>query len=165
MEIISISDKNKEQINNFLISHWYSTDMVVRGEVVDMTKLDGFAAYENEDIIGLITYRIEGSECEIMSLDSLKENRGIGTVLLNKAIETASNFNCIKIKLITTNDNINAMRFYQKRGFDMMRIYRNALEKSRKIKPSIPITGNFGIQLKHEIEFERKIEYHADINN
>lgn len=165
MEIISISDKNREQINDFLISHWYSTDMVVRGEVVDMTKLDGFAAYENENIIGLITYRIEDSECEIMSLDSLKENRGIGTTLLNKAIETASNINCTKIKLITTNDNINAMRFYQKRGFDIMRIYRNALEKSRKIKPSIPMTGDFGIPLKHEIEFERKIEHHADINH
>lgn len=165
MEIISISDKNREQINSFLISHWYSTDMVVRGEVIDMTKLDGFAAYENEDIIGLITYRIENSECEIMSLDSLKENMGIGTILLNKAVETASNINCTKIKLITTNDNINAMRFYQKRGFDMMQIYHNALEKSRKIKPSIPMTGNFGIPLKHEIEFERKIENHADINH
>lgn len=53
-----------------------------------------------------------------------------------------------------TNDNIDAIRFYQKRGFDMARLYRNALEVSRSLKPSIPVIGDYGIPLRHEIEFE-----------
>ena len=61
---------------------------------------------------------------------------------------------CEKIVLVTTNDNINALRFYQKRGFDMGRIYRNALDKSRSLKPEIPLVGENDIPLKHEIEFE-----------
>lgn len=138
----------------FNISHWFTTDMAVRGEIVDMTKLDGFVVYDKETIIGLITYKIKGNECEIMSLDSLKENQGIGTALVNKVIEIAREKKCRKIELITTNDNINAIGFYQKRGFEMSNLYCNALEISRKLKPSIPLMGNFNIPLKHEIEFK-----------
>jgi ribosomal protein S18 acetylase RimI-like enzyme len=154
MEIKNISYKNREQINQFIDSQWFSTTMVVRGELVDMTVLDGFVAYENLNIIGLVTYRIKDNECEIMSLDSLKERHGIGTSLVSKVIQIAIKNKCIKVKLISTNDNINAIRFYQKRGFDMVRIYYNSLEIARKIKPSIPMIGEFNIPLKHEIEFE-----------
>ena len=154
MEIKNISYKNREQINQFINSQWFSTTMVVRGELVDMTVLDGFVAYENLNMIGLVTYRIKDNECEIMSLDSLKERHGIGTSLVSKVIQIAIKNKCIKVKLISTNDNINAIRFYQKRGFDMVRIYYNSLEIARKIKPSIPMIGEFNIPLKHEIEFE-----------
>lgn len=154
MEIKNISYKNRNQINYFINSQWFSTNMVVRGELVDMTVLDGFVAYENLNIIGLITYRIKDNECEIISLDSLKERQGIGTSLVNKVIQVATKNKCIKVTLISTNDNINALRFYQKRGFDMVRIYYNSLEIARKIKPSIPMIGEYNIPLKHEIEFE-----------
>jgi GNAT superfamily N-acetyltransferase len=132
--------------------------MVVRGKIVDMTTVHGFAIYENENIIGLITYLVKDNECEIMSLDSLKEKQGIGTSLVNKVIETAAKEKWTKIKLIATNDNINAIGFYQKRGFDMVRLYHNALDVSRKVKPSIPVLGDFNIPLRHEIEFEMKVE-------
>lgn len=157
MDILNVSSQNRQQVNDFISSHWFSTDMVVRGEVVDMTVLDGFVIFESGTIIGLVMYRVIGNECEIMSLDSLEENQGIGTAIINKVIETASELKCIKVKLITTNDNINAIRFYQKRGFDMVRIYHNSLETSRKIKPSIPMVGEFNIPLKHEIEFEMNL--------
>lgn len=157
MEIINILPENRKQINDFIRSQWFSTDMVVRGEVIDMTILDGFVAVESEKIIGLATYKISVNECEIMSLDSLKEEQGIGTALVNRVIEVATKEKCTKIKLITTNDNINAMRFYQKRGFDMIHIYHNALEIARKIKPSIPTIGEFNIPIKHEIEFEMNL--------
>jgi len=109
LEIINISPENRKQINDFIRSQWFSTDMVVRGEVIDMTILDGFVAVESEKIIGLATYKISGNECEIMSLDSLKGEQGIGTALVNRVIEVATKEKCTKIKLITTNDNINAM--------------------------------------------------------
>lgn len=59
------------------------------------------------------------------------------------------------IMLITTNDNISALYFSQKRGFDRGRLYRYALDESRKIKPQIPMIGTNGIPIKHEIEFKR----------
>ena len=60
--------------------------------------------------------------------------------------------------LITTNDNLSALRFYQKRSFDMVRLYLNAVEEARKIKPEIPLTGNDGIPIRHEIELEMKLD-------
>ncbi len=69
-------------------------------------------------------------------------------------IQEAKEHNMQKIVLITTNDNINAIRFYQRRGFDMAHLYRNMLDISRKLKPEIPLIGENGIPLRHEIEFE-----------
>lgn len=158
MEIKIISSENRQVINDFIISHWFSTDMVVKGQVFDMTSMDGFVMYDEETIIGLATYRIKDNECEIMSLDSLREKQGIGTVLINKVIEAAAKEKCTKVKLITTNDNLNAMRFYQKRGFDMVHLYHNALNISRKLKPSIPMLGDYDIPLRHELEFEMDLK-------
>lgn len=157
IKIEKISFQNRDEVNEFIISHWFSKDMVVRGEIVDMTILDGLVVYYDESIIGLATYRILNNECEIMSLDSLKENVGIGTMLISKVVNIARQNKCIKIKLITTNDNINAIRFYQKRGFDMVHLYYDSVAASRKLKPSIPMIGDFDIPIKHEIEFEMRL--------
>ncbi len=157
VEFKPISSGNRDEVNGFIRAQWFSTDMVVRGAIVDMTKLGGFVAYADEKIAGLITYLIKGGECEIMSLDSLRERQGIGTALVNMVIKAASGRKCGKIKLITTNDNINAIGFYQKRGFDMTRIYHDSMEVSRKLKPEIPLLGDFNIPLRHEIEFEMNL--------
>ena len=98
---------------------------------------------------------------EILSLDSFREDRGVGSALLNAAVEEARSRSLRRIMLITTNDNTRAIRFYQKRGFDMAALYRGAVEKARAIKPSIPLLGIDGIPLRHEIEFEMLLEGRA----
>lgn len=153
-EYVKINTQNRERINSFISEHWFSTDMIIRSTIIDMTKVDGIVALENDDIIGLLTYTIHENVCEITSLDSLLEGKGIGTTLINKLLSIAKEVNCNKVIVVATNDNINAIRFYQKRGFDMAQLYHNALDVSRKMKPSIPLTGDNGIPLKHEIEFE-----------
>jgi ribosomal protein S18 acetylase RimI-like enzyme len=75
-------------------------------------------------------------------------------MLLNKAIEEARERDCGRIFLVTTNDNLNALGFYQKRGFELVTIYRSAVNASRKIKPSIPWIGMNNIPLRDEIELE-----------
>lgn len=157
MTFQDINEQNRPLINQFIQENWYSTVIVIRGKIVDMTTVDGIVVYELNSIIGLLTYEITNDECEVLSLDSKHENQGIGTELIRRVIEIAKNQGCIKIKLITTNDNINAIKFYQKRGFDMVRLYYNALDISRRLKPSIPMVGEYGIPLMHEIEFEMKL--------
>jgi ribosomal protein S18 acetylase RimI-like enzyme len=154
MKYVNISEENREFVINFITRQWYSTKIVVRGKEIDMTTVDGVIVTENDTIIGLITYIFYDDICEIISLDSLLESKGIGTTLVNNVILIAKDHNCRKVVLITTNDNINAIRFYQKRGFDMVHFYHNALDISRKLKPEIPLIGDNNIPLKHEIEFE-----------
>ena len=98
-----------------LLSSCYTTTMIIRGKEIDMTKTEGFYFREGEDIIGLITYMVYDNLLEIISLDSLHENQGIGSKLLGAVIHEAKERKLQKIVLITTNDNINAMKFYQKK--------------------------------------------------
>ena len=154
MDIRRIDHASRERINAFIVRQWFTMQMVVHGETIDMGDADGYYACEGDEIIGLITYRIAGKEIEILSLDSLQEGRGIGTGLLDTVVAKARKAGMQRIMLITTNDNLSALRFYQKRGFDMSRLYCNALAQARKIKPEIPLIGMDGIPLKHEIELE-----------
>lgn len=154
MTMERINPQNRKLINDFIMEHWHSTRMIIRGKEIDMTAVEGAVLFEDGEITGLVTYIVYGEMLEITSLDSVHENRGVGTVLINEVVSIARQAECKKIVLITTNDNINALRFYQKRGFDMAHLYRNALDVSRKLKPEIPLTGENDIPLKHEIEFE-----------
>lgn len=156
--IVEVNDDNRQKVNDILINEWESTDIIIRGEVVDGTKLDGFIALKDNEIIGLITYVVENNECEICSLNSFIENKGIGTNLINKVKEYAKETNCIRLKLITTNDNIRGLEFYQRRGFVFSNIYKNAIENSRKIKPQIPMFADNGLPIRDEIEFEMKLK-------
>ena len=154
MDIRWIDPASRERINALIVRQWYTMQMVVHGESIDLGSADGYYACEGDEIVGLITYRTAGNEMEILSLDSFQEGRGIGTGLLETVVAEARETGIRRIMLVTTNDNLAALRFYQKRGFDMCRFCRNALDQARKIKPEIPLTGMNGIPLKHEIELE-----------
>jgi hypothetical protein len=49
---------------------------------------------------------------------------------------------------------LNALGFYQKRGFEIVAVYCGAVNESRKRKPSIPLIGYNNIPLRDEIELE-----------
>jgi GNAT superfamily N-acetyltransferase len=153
-EIKKIDASLREMVNKLLSNNWGSTIMVTRGKVHNLEQLPGFIAMEDGEIKGLITYEMRENECEIISLDSFEEGRGIGSRLLQQVIQEAKLHNCNRVWLITTNDNVNAIRFYQKRGFNMAGLYLNAVNEARKIKPEIPLIGNDNIPILHEIEFE-----------
>ena len=157
MEIKIIDENLREEVVKLVEKSWGSGIMVTRGKVHNMELLPGFAALEEGRITGLLTYDIEGDECEIVSLDSFIENAGTGTSLVRKAVEKAKESGCKRIWLITTNDNTRAIRFYQKRGFGIKDIYINSVVRSREIKPGIPLNGNDDIPILHEIEFEMNI--------
>ena len=137
-----------------LEQYWGSTRIVVRGMVYDADQLPGFIALHHDRPVGLITYRFNNNRCEIVTLNSLVEGKGVGSALLEAVKEVAISTNYKKLWLITTNDNTPALSFYQKKGFLLVALHRNALEHSRKLKPEIPIVGINGIPLRDEIELE-----------
>ena len=154
MEIRAITEKDREWVQSLLHERWGSLRVVSRGRIHQADKLTGFIAHLKEQPKGLITYQIENRDCEIVSLDSLESGRGIGSTLINSIIDLARSENCNRVWLITTNDNTNALRFYQKFGFELVAIHRNAIQESRKLKPEIPEKGNDGIPIRDEIELE-----------
>ena len=141
-------------IEALLREHWGSIIQVTRGRLHDASGLAGYVALYDQERTGLITYRAEGNACEIVTLNSLVEGRGIGTALVQAVREAALEAGCKRLWLITTNDNLTALRFWQKRGFSLMRVHRNAIADSRRLKPEIPLTGEHGIPIRDEIELE-----------
>jgi len=153
-QVRPLNKGDRDWVVNLLNEHWGSTRIVSRGKVYQVDELPGFAALEDDRPVGLVTYRIDGDQCEITTLNSLVEKEGIGTALIDAVRELATDARCKCLWLITTNDNTAALHFYQKRGFVLAALYPNALEKSRILKPEIPLTGIDGIPLRDEIELE-----------
>ncbi|MBE3560392.1 MAG: GNAT family N-acetyltransferase [Ktedonobacteraceae bacterium] len=150
----------RDWIASFAGQRWGAPVIVAHGCVYDLTALPGFAAFDGQGYVGLITYSIQGPACEIVSLDSVYEKRGIGTALIEAVKAVARRAGCQRLWLVTTNDNLNALRFYQKRGFKLVAIYRDAVEQARKLKPQIPLVGEHGIPVRDEIELELPLTRH-----
>jgi len=146
------------RLRQFWIEHWGGEEMIARGNVYRPEQLEGFVIEDGDEWIGLLTFFIKDGECEVTSLDSLREGQGLGSMLIDKAIAESRARNCKRLFLITTNDNLNALGFYQKRGFEIVTIYRGAVNASRKIKPGIPLVGMNGIPLRDEIELEKVLK-------
>jgi len=146
------------RLRQFWVEHWDGEEMITRGNIYHPEQLDGFVLEDGNEWIGLLTFFVKDNECEVTSFDSLREGHGIGTKLINAVMDEARKQNCRRVFLITTNDNMHALRFYQKRGFELVALYRGAVNESRKIKPSIPLTGFDGIPLRDEIELEMKLQ-------
>jgi ribosomal protein S18 acetylase RimI-like enzyme len=147
---------DREWVRETLRELWGET-VVSRGAVHDPTALPGFVAEEGGERVGLLTYRVDGADCEVVTIDAFPEGAGAGTALLDAAARAARDAGCGRVWLITTNDNLRALRFYQRRGFRLVAVHPDALERSRELKPSIPDIGLDGIPLRDELELELRL--------
>lgn len=150
-----IERSDKEWIDNFITEHWGGNFIIVHGCKYIPCCLDGFIACDGSERVGLITYQIQNNSCEIISLNSVIPNRGIGKGLMKLVEAEALNNHCKSIWLVTTNDNLCAIEFYKKLGYDLIRTHYNAVEKSRELKPNIPLIALNGIQIMDELEFAK----------
>jgi GNAT superfamily N-acetyltransferase len=160
-------------VRALLEERWGAPIVVTCGRVHLADELPAFVARLGHGLAGLITYRIaapspssgsggaEGTaepgrvpECEVVTLDSVQSGLGIGSRLLEAVKSVARSAGCRRVWLITTNDNLRALAFYQKRGFELVAVRRGAIARSRMIKPSIPLLGIDGIPIRDEIELE-----------
>jgi len=154
MNIRRLTPDDLPRLRQFWKEHWSDEFVVAHGVIYYPDALDGFIAFDGDEWLGEITYTFLGNDCEVVSLDSLREGQGIGTKLIQAVVDEARKRNCKRVFLITTNDNLNALGFYQRRGFELVKINRGAVNESRKIKPSISLIGDNNIPLRDEIELE-----------
>ena len=157
MEVRRLTPEDLPHLRQFWIEHWGDEIMVMHGNTYRPEQLEGFVIEDNNEWIGLLTFIAKDDECEITSLDSLHEGQGIGSKLISTVMEEAHKQKYKRLFLVTTNDNTQALRFYQKRGFELVALYRGAVNESRKIKPSIPLAGFDDIPLRDEIELEIRL--------
>jgi GNAT superfamily N-acetyltransferase len=110
------------------LARWHSLRVARRGELVPPLDHPMLVAEDNGRLVGLLT--------EVKRI--------------------ARRAGCKRLRVITTNDNVDALRFYQRRGFRLAALRAGAVEDARaRLKPEIPWTGANGIELRDELELEK----------
>jgi len=126
-----------------------------RGTVEPVPGHPALLAEDDGRLVGVLTYVLDPPQCEVLTLQVEDRRRGLGTALLAEAGLIAAHSGCTRLWLITTNDNVDALRFYQRRGFRLAALYPGAVDESRaRLKPEIPPVGEYGIPLRDELELE-----------
>ena len=92
--------------------------------------LPGYVAEDEGTRVGLAQYRIAAGDCEIITLASLRSGRGIGSALVAAVRAMAERAGCRWLRVCTSNDNLHALGFYQKRGFALAKLHRGAMERA-----------------------------------
>src|SRR3970040_841523 len=141
-------------LRRFITERWSAEVVAVHGVIYRPHELPGFVAEQVGDPVGLLTYQVAGGACEIITLDSNRPGMRVGTALSHAVREAAHAAGCRRLWVVTTNDNLEALRFYQKRGFVLAAVYRNAVAAARRLQPEISRTGAHGIPIRDEIELE-----------
>jgi ribosomal protein S18 acetylase RimI-like enzyme len=155
VNVRALRDDERARVSAILVERWGAPVVVSRGVRHDVRDLPTLVA-ENDagEIAGVLTYAPGEHEAEVVSIDALRPSRGIGTALLDAFVDVALANSWRRLWLVTTNDNIAALRFYQRRGWDLVAVHRGAVDDARRLKPQIPENGFDGIPIRHELELE-----------
>ncbi len=149
-----VEDSDRDWLRETL-THAGHLRILSRGRLTEeASTLGGFLAERAGTKLGYVLVRIENGELEVVALEALTRRQGIGTALLAAAADEARKAGCARAWLITTNDNLDAVRFYQRRGWDLVALHRDSVTAGRHLKPEIPEVGDYGLPIRHELEFE-----------
>lgn len=155
MVVRPIEEADRIVVGRLVLELQRAHTAVMHGEVFFPASLPGFVVEQQGKVLGLLTYTANHSLMEIVTIDALRRGRGVGSSLIDAAVHRARQLGCSRIRLTTTNDNLDALRFYQRRGFKLSALRPDAVRESRKIKPEIPSVGDYGIPITDELDLER----------
>lgn len=132
--------------------------VVAREEQFDLIGLPAIVAWTEGRRVGVATLRRDrAGDPELMSLDSLEAGRGVGSALIEAACDWARSLGARRLRVVTTNDNLRALSLYQRLGFRLVALRSGAVQRARRIKPSIPEVGASGIPIHDELELAREL--------
>lgn len=142
-------------LSDLFLASWGGPIVVGHGTAYDLTALPTLIALgPSGELTGALTYHVDAAGLEVVSLDADPPGQGVGTALLAAAAEIARAAGKPRLWLITTNDNLDALRFYQRRGLRIIGVSPGAVDRSRALKPGIPMVGAYGIALRDELTLE-----------
>ena len=158
IEIHSARDFDPEMLRRHVIEAWGAEAVVAHDEAMYPARHPGFVAVREGEIVGHVSYRGEGERCEIVSIDAEPKQAGIGSLLLDAAVGAAREQGYRVVWLTTTNDNLDALRFYQRRGFRLCAVRAGAVDRAREtLKPEIPVIGSYGIRIRDELDLDLEL--------
>jgi ribosomal protein S18 acetylase RimI-like enzyme len=154
VQVRHVHDDERSWLRTAFAERWGDEIVVGRGRVWTPHELPAVVAVDDADErVGFATYVVEGSVAELVSIDALQPGAGVGRQLVEAVAAAARTAGADRLLVMTTNDNLVALRFYQRLGFRLAELRPGAVDRARAtLKPSIPETGNEGIPLRDEID-------------
>jgi GNAT superfamily N-acetyltransferase len=155
IEVRPLAEDDRQWAVEVETESWGEPVAARRGELVDLSELPAFIALLDGERAGLAAYAVRGDECEVVTITSLVEGRGIARVLLDAIRDRAAEAGCRRLWLVTTNNNTHALKVFQRWGLDLVAFRRHAVSEARRsLKPSISERDEAGIPIAHELELE-----------
>ena len=155
MQARRVTQDDRAWIAEAITAEFASTRLVSRGRVIeDASMLDGFVVENDGRPIGCALWLEIDGDAELAVIVTTYRGAGAGTVLLDAVVEYARAHAWKRLWLITTNDNTDALRLYQRAGWDWVAWHRDGVTNARSLKPELPKVGAHDIPIRHEIELE-----------
>ncbi|MFC0508624.1 GNAT family N-acetyltransferase [Micromonospora costi] len=134
---------------------WGGPYVVAHDTRYDLRTLPTLVAVDGAGAVaGALAHHVDGGGLEVVSLVAAVPGGGVGGALLDAAAALARDAGLPRLWLITTNDNLRALRFYQRRGLRLVAVDAGAVDRARRLKPGIPLVGEDGIPLHDELVLE-----------
>jgi GNAT superfamily N-acetyltransferase len=129
------------------------------GEMHDVLALDSLGAWDGPRLVALATWSPPDaagrSELAVLAVTDDRQGQGLGALLVDAVAMAALEAGATTQWLVTTNDNLDALRLYQRHGYHLTQLHPGAINEARHHKPAIPALGDYGIPLRDELVLER----------
>ena len=131
------------------------TKIVAFGEVMDIDAMPALVAVMYTDPSGALAYRLLGDALHIVALatDPMWQRSGVGGYLVAEAELLARRLALSRLVVSTTNDNLPALYFYQRRGYRLTDLVPNNVIAHTHEEQE----GFAGIPVRDEIRLEKRI--------
>ena len=158
MRIVPAEDAPRERLDAFVLRAWHADFVVAHGEQIRPAQLAGFVAFDGDGVAGHAGYRFADDACELVAIAVEPRRTGIGSALMEAVIAAARAAGAGRVWVTTTNDNLDALRFYQRRGFRLIALRPGVVEEARRrLKPDLPPTGEYDIPMRDELDLELQL--------
>lgn len=109
----------------------------------------------NDEIVALVTYQVDGPSGHIVTLDTVVRGRGFGRRMLEAIENKFHDLGLGRAWALFTNDNLRAAGLYLSRGYRLIRVHLDAVDRVREHKPMLPEHGYEGYPIRDLWEFEK----------
>lgn len=154
-----IADKDHETVATQIRNEWTTTRLGYIDHIIESHGLPGFVAEIDGKFVGALTWRIYENCLQVVTVISDKEGLGIGSALLKEAEEEAKRQGIPRVLISTENSYIDALSFYQKRGYLLHRVHINVMGYLNGIRgwSAIPKIDTNGIPIRDQIDLIKKV--------
>ena len=131
------------------------SQLVAFGEVMNVDEMPVLVAVTHDEVSGALAYRLFGDALHIVALatDALWQRSGVGGHLVAEAELFARRLALPRVLVTTTNDNLPALYFYQRRGYRITAVRPDGiLAVTPELQP-----GFAGISVRDEIHLEKRL--------